>query len=157
AGGALAADSGSVRIDGVDMSKDRRRAQARASSLPQHVSFHPRLSVLDTLRFYAQLRGSPRARIEEELARWGLEEHARKLAGQLAGGVRQRRGLAALMLPEAQALILDEPGVSLDPEWRERMQRILLEEARGGRTVLVATHLLGEWEGRASRCIVCEQ
>src|SRR5690606_1246690 len=78
-------------------------------------------------------------------------------AGQLSGGLRQRLGLAALMLPEAQALILDEPGVSLDPEWRERMQRILLEEARGGRTVLVATHLLGEWEGRASRCIVCEQ
>src|SRR5690606_37297561 len=157
AGGALAPDSGSVRIDGVDLRVARRRAQALAASLPRTVSFPPRLSVVDTLEFYADLRGAPRGRVDDEIARWGLDAHADKLTGQLSGGLRQRLGLAVLMLPDSPAMLLDEPGVSLDPEWRERMQRILLKEARRGRTGLVATHLLGARAGRASRCIVCKQ
>jgi ABC-type multidrug transport system ATPase subunit len=67
----------------------------------------------------------------------------------------QRLGLALLLMPDAPVLLLDEPGISLDPGWRRRLQTILHEEARRGKTVLVTTHLLGEWNNVAHRCLLC--
>ena len=52
--------------------------------------------------------------------------------------------------------MLDEPGLSLDPDWRRALQQRLRAQASEGRTILVATHLLGEWEGQADRCLVLE-
>ena len=62
-----------------------------------------------------------------------------------------------LSLPDAPVLVLDEPGLSLDPDWRRRLQAELRASARRGATVLVATHLLGEWNGHADRCLVLER
>ena len=53
-------------------------------------------------------------------------------------------------------LVLDEPGLSLDPDWRRYLHAELHAAARRGATVLVATHLLGEWDGKADRCLVLE-
>jgi len=53
--------------------------------------------------------------------------------------------------------VLDEPGLSLDPDWRQALQAHLRCVAAEGRTVLVATHLLGEWDGQADRCLVIEK
>jgi ABC-type multidrug transport system ATPase subunit len=95
-------------------------------------------------------------RIDNMLQRFGLQDDAKKRAGELSGGLRQRLGLAVLLLPDAPVLLLDEPDLSLDPPWRGRLQQILRDEARLGKTILVTTHLLGEWEGIADRCLVCE-
>jgi ABC-type multidrug transport system ATPase subunit len=75
---------------------------------------------------------------------------------KLSGGLRQRLALAIFALANAPVLLLDEPGLSLDPVWRERLQQFLRDETARGRTVLIATHLLGEWEGRADRCLLVE-
>ncbi len=155
AAGVLQPDSGDVVIQEASILKQRQRAQSFLSLLPQGVAFHPKLTVRNVLEFYADVRGAPRSRVDLEIRRWGLEEHANKMSGRLSGGLRQRLGLAVLLMPQTPVLILDEPGISLDPEWRDAMQRILLEEALRGRTVLVATHLLGEWEGRAGACLLC--
>jgi ABC-type multidrug transport system ATPase subunit len=68
--------------------------------------------------------------------------------------MRQRLALAIFALARAPVLVLDEPGLSLDPFWRDRLAAFLTEEAQRGRTVLTATHLLGEWEGRVDRCVL---
>jgi len=65
--------------------------------------------------------------------------------------------LALLMLPDAEVLLLDEPGLSLDPDWRVQLQQHLRDEASRGKTVLVTTHLLGEWNGAAHRCLLCRE
>ena len=80
----------------------------------------------------------------------------RTATARLSGGTRQRLALAVLMLPDAPVIVLDEPGLSLDPDWRRFLHAELHAEARRGRTVLVATHLLGEWDGQADRCLVLE-
>jgi ABC-type multidrug transport system ATPase subunit len=77
--------------------------------------------------------------------------------GKLSGGLRQRLALAVFSLADAPVILLDEPGLSLDPEWRQSLQQFLRHEAGRGRTVLVATHLLGEWERRADRCLLIER
>jgi ABC-type multidrug transport system ATPase subunit len=60
-----------------------------------------------------------------------------------------------LLLPDAPVLLLDEPGLSLDPGWRKRLQDTLRLEAARGKTVLVTTHLVAEWNNVAHRCLLC--
>lgn len=152
--GSLAEDGGSIRAAGVSLSPEERRR--RFAYLPQAVAFQPRLSARQLLRFYARALGLSSDGIEPALQQWGLFAHAEKPSGALSGGLRQRLGLAAISLRKVDALLLDEPDISLDAEWRERMQEWLREQSRAGRAALVATHLLAEWEGRADRAILCQ-
>lgn len=154
--GLAAPDGGTICIQGHDLESDRSQALARLSFLPQAPRFHSRLTVAQVARFYAQLRGCEREAVASALATWGLADCARVPTGKLSGGLRQRLGLAVFALADAPVLLLDEPGLSLDPGWRDQLQRFLTAQARAGRTVLVATHLLGEWEGRADRCVLLE-
>ena len=153
--GLARADGGGASICGNDVAKARVLAQRSLSYLPQNPQFHPRLSCLEVLKFYARVRGVEIARCATVLEQVGLIEAARERTGALSGGMRQRLGLALLLLPEAPVLLLDEPGLSLDPGWRTRLQEILREEGTRGRAVLVTTHLIAEWNGIADRCLLC--
>lgn len=155
--GLSAPDTGEISLGGHSLGSHRQQALAHLSFLPQAPRFHPRLTVLQTVEFYARLRGRPVASEERALETWGLRDHVYVATGKLSGGLRQRLALAIFALASAPILLLDEPGLSLDPVWRERLQQFLREEAGRGRTVLVATHLLGEWEGRADRCVLVER
>jgi ABC-type multidrug transport system ATPase subunit len=148
-------DRGIVRIGSIDIVRNRIRAQRALSYLPQRPHFHPRLTCLEIVRFYATLRGLPAARCEAMLDLAGLREFAGTRAGQLSGGTRQRLGLALLLLPDAPVLLLDEPGLSLDPGWRKRLQETLQFETARGKTVVVTTHLIAEWNNVAHRCLLC--
>ena len=149
-------DAGYIRLNGYDLQASPRNALAQLSFLPQAPRFHARLTTRQVLHYYARLRNRSTDEAEEELARWALTEHARHRTADLSGGLRQRLALAICALARAPLFVLDEPGLSLDPHWRARLQEFLAEEAARGATVLVATHLLGEWEGRADRAFVLE-
>lgn len=151
------ADGGAVAIAGHDLRRARREALAHLSFLPQAPRFHPRLSVRDVAEFYAKLRGRDRGVVAGALDDWGLVDFSEVPTAKLSGGLRQRLALAVFSLADAPVLLLDEPGLSLDPEWRQRLQIFLTGEARRGCTVLVATHLLGEWEGQVDRCVLLER
>jgi ABC-2 type transport system ATP-binding protein len=153
--GIVRPDRGSARIGSVDIDRDRIRAQRQLSFLPQHPHFHPRLTCSEIVRFYSRLRALPASRAEAMLDLAGLGEFAKVRSVQLSGGTRQRLGLALLLLPDAPALLLDEPGLSLDPAWRRRLQQTLQFEAARGKTVLVTTHLIAEWNNVADRCLLC--
>lgn len=153
--GLVTPNGGSARINSFDVVRDRINAQRAISYLPQRPDFHPRLTCFEIIRFYARLRGLPRARCEAMLDLAGLREIAGVRAGELSGGTRQRLGLALLLLPDAPVLLLDEPGLSLDPAWRKRLQDTLRFEAERGKTILLTTHLVGEWNNVAHRCLLC--
>ncbi len=154
--GLSAPDTGSIQIAGVDLVGSRLAALAQLSYLPQSPRFHPRLTTREILAFYARLRGLAPERVDEVEAQWGLTDVRTRTTGCLSGGTRQRLALAVQSLPDASVLVLDEPGLSLDPDWRRFLHGELHSAARRGVTVLVATHLLGEWEGQADRCLVLE-
>lgn len=153
--GLVRPSDGNARINSFDVVRDRIRAQRELSYLPQRPHFHPRLSCAEIMRFYARLRGITLSRCEVMLDQTGLREFERMRIGQLSGGTRQRLGLALLLLPDAPVLLLDEPGLSLDPTWRKRLQETLRFEAARGKAVLVTTHLVAEWNNVAHRCLLC--
>ncbi|MBE7537126.1 MAG: ABC transporter ATP-binding protein [Opitutaceae bacterium] len=150
-------DAGTISLSGRDLLRRRGEALSQISFLPQAPRFHPRLTVRQTTEFYACLRGRTMENVSTALDVWGVREFADAPTGKLSGGLRQRLALAIFALAEAPILLLDEPGLSLDPGWRERLQQFLHAQARRGCTVLVATHLLGEWEGRVDRCLLVDQ
>jgi ABC-2 type transport system ATP-binding protein len=153
--GLVRPDGGSARINRIDIVKSRLAAQRLLAYLPQRCNFHPRLTCAEILRFYARLRGVPVSRCHAMLELAGLREFADLRTGELSGGTRQRLGLALLLLPDAPVLLLDEPGLSLDPGWRKRLQETLRFEAERGKAVLVTTHLIAEWNNVAHRCLLC--
>lgn len=153
--GLVSINGGNARIGSLDVVRERIKAQRALSYLPQRPNFHPRLRCAEIIRFYARLRGVALSRCEAMLDQTGLREFERMRIGELSGGMRQRLGLALLLLPDAPVLLLDEPGLSLDPTWRKRLQETLRFEAARGKAVLVTTHLVAEWNNVASRCLLC--
>jgi len=153
--GLIRPNTGIGRINGLNIVNQRIAAQRLLAYLPQRPSFHPKLTCLEVLRFYAGLRRVPQSRCEAMLQLTGLGEVARLRTEKLSGGMRQRLGIAFLLLADAPVLLLDEPGLSLDPGWRKRLQETLHFEAQRGKTVLVTTHLIAEWNNVADRCLLC--
>lgn len=148
-------DDGEASIAGFGMARQRLAAQRQFAFLPQMPNFHPRFTCAQIVQFYARLRGLDASRPEEALEAGGLRDVAREQTRTLSGGMRQRLALALLLLPDASVLMLDEPGLSLDGDWRRRMQDLLREQAARGKTILITTHLLAEWNNVAHRCLLC--
>ena len=153
--GLVRPNGGTARVNVFDVVDQRIAAQRSMAYLPQRPSFHPKLTCLEVLRFYAGLRGVPASRCEAMLHLTGLGEVARVRTEKLSGGMRQLLGLAFLLLADAPVLLLDEPGLSLDPDWRKWLQQKLRFEAERGKTILVTTHLIAEWNEVADRCLLC--
>ena len=153
--GLIRPNSGTARVNGFDVVQQRIKAQRSAAYLPQRPSFHPKLTCLEVLRFYAGLRGVAASRCEAMLQLTGLGDVARVRTEKLSGGMRQLLGVAFLLLADAPVLLLDEPGLSLDPGWRKWLQQKLRFEAERGKTILITTHLIAEWNDVAHRCLLC--
>ncbi len=106
--------------------------------------FYPGRSARNHLRVQAAGGGLPARRADEVLQLVGLSEAADRHVGGYSLGMRQRLGLAAALLGDPEALILDEPTNGLDPEGVRWMRDLLRGFARDGRTVLVSSHILAE-------------
>jgi len=141
--GFLRADSGTVRVDGIDPAGAPGEARARIAYLPEQVALYPTLSGAENLDYFAALAGR---RLETGepgalLARAGLpaEAHDRPLAGY-SKGMRQKVGIAIALAKQARVLLLDEPLSGLDPAAANEVTRLLRQVADGGVAVLLATH-----------------
>jgi ABC-2 type transport system ATP-binding protein len=117
---------------------------AVVGSALEATNFHPGRTGRDHLRVLAATSGIPVSRVDEMLDLVGIPAAARKRAGGYSMGMRQRLGLAAALLGDPKAVILDEPANGLDPEgirWLRGFLRYLSSE---GKTVLISSHLLAE-------------
>ncbi|POM24256.1 putative ABC transporter ATP-binding protein YxlF [Actinomadura rubteroloni] len=108
----------------------------------------------DHLLWLAHSQGLGARRVDEVLALAGLTEAARRRAGGYSLGMRQRLGIAAALLGDPRAVLLDEPFNGLDPEGFVWIRGLLETLAAEGRAVLVSTHLMGELQGIARHVVV---
>ncbi|HVN45321.1 MAG TPA: ATP-binding cassette domain-containing protein [Steroidobacteraceae bacterium] len=150
--GLLEPTSGSVQVLGRRPSAEGGAAQAETGYMPQRFGLYEDLSVLDNLNLYANLRALDATEREQrfaELLRFtDLAAFTGRLAGQLSGGMKQKLGLACALLGAPRLLLLDEPGVGVDPLSRRELWRMVSELVSGGVTVLWSTAYLEE----AERC-----
>lgn len=146
--GLLTANSGRVEIFGMSAAKLKESQPNAIGYMPQRFGLYEDLSVADNLDLYAALRAVPaneRAGIFSRLLKFtGLAPFTARLAGDLSGGMKQKLGIACSLLGQPRLLLLDEPGVGVDPRSRRDLWNMVVELASGGMTVIWATSYLDE-------------
>ena len=148
--GLLAADQGVVRVLGLDPVGDGDALRLRLGYMPQQFGLYEDLSVLENLTLYADLRNVLEPERSALFARLldftDLARFTARPAGKLSGGMKQKLGLACALLGHPEVLLLDEPGVGVDPISRRALWKMVRELAAGGMTVLWSTAYLDEAE-----------
>lgn len=135
--------SGTALVDGSRYRDLQNPARRVGGSLSADV-FHPGRTGRAHLVTIALAAGIERARVDAVLEQVGLSSAARRAVGGYSLGMRQRLGLAAALLGNPDALVLDEPINGLDPDGIRWMRSLLRELATEGRTVLLSSHVLSE-------------
>ena len=140
--------SGEVTIDGLDVSKDRRKIRSRLGYLPQEFGawrLHRVEEVLDTLGLLSGLRDRQvrRNRVRELLEQVGLEDVASRKVKKLSGGMVRRLGVAQALVHSPQVLVVDEPTVGLDPQERLRFRKLMAKLAKD-RVIVLSTHIVAD-------------
>ena len=145
--GYIAADGGTVVIDGHDILKEPIAAKACIGYLPEMPPLYPDMTVREFLLFAAELKKVPKAerkrRVTDLEERLSLTEMSCRLIKNLSKGYKQRVGLAQALVGNPKVLILDEPMVGLDPKQIIEM-RDLIKGLAGDHTVILSSHILSE-------------
>jgi ABC-2 type transport system ATP-binding protein len=148
--GLLQPSEGTVRLLGLDPFAEGDALRERIGYMPQKFGLYEDLTVLENLTLYADLRGvigeARHEAFDRMLAFTGLAPFTDRHAGKLSGGMKQKLGLACSLLGTPEVLLLDEPGVGVDPISRRELWRMVRELAQGGMTVVWSTAYLDEAE-----------
>jgi ABC-2 type transport system ATP-binding protein len=150
--GIMEPTSGEAWVAGLSVMTERERVKERIGYMSQRFGLYEDLTVIENIRFYADLYGvSRRERLqatERLLGFSNLTPFQKRLAGQLSGGMKQKLGLACALVHRPEVLFLDEPTNGVDPVARRDFWKILYELLRDGITIFVSTAYLDE----AERC-----
>lgn len=159
--GLLEPTSGSARVLGFDVARERLELRRRVGYLPEHDCLPPDVSATEFVAHMGQLSGLPRGAARERTAdvlrHVGLFEERYRPMGSYSTGMRQRAKLAQALVHDPQLLFLDEPTNGLDPEGRDEMLDLIRRTGREfGISILMASHLLGEIERVCDSLVVLD-
>jgi len=142
---------GGARYGGLD------RPRRTVGALLEATGFHPGRRARDHLRVLAEAAEVPGSRVDEVLQQVDLAPAARRRVREFSLGMRQRLGLASALLGDPQVLLLDEPANGLDPAGIAWLRGLLRGLAGQGRTVVVASHVLGEVAQTADHVVIVSE
>ncbi len=141
---------GEIYVDGFNAVTERRKVKNVIGYMPQRFGLYQDLTVEENMEFFMDIFNIPRAqrkkRKEKYLGFSNLLPFADRFAGNLSGGMKQKLGLACVLVHEPKVLILDEPTNGVDPVSRREFWEILESMKKEGMTVLVSTAYLDEGE-----------
>lgn len=153
--GLIPMSTGEIHVAGASLrSAAFRTARRRIGYLPEHLALYDNLSGLETLRFFARLKGAPMGDCEALLARVGLQSAAAKPVRAYSKGMRQRLGFAQALLGAPRVLFLDEPTNGLDPAAIHDFYAMLQRLREQGVTILITSHILAELQQRIDRLAI---
>ncbi len=148
--GLLAPSSGKISISGLDPVLDASQLREFVGYMPQKFGLYEDLTVQENLEFHADLRnviGAERSATFQRLMEFtDLTQFSARMAGKLSGGMKQKLGLACALLGKPRLLLLDEPGVGVDPISRRELWKMVHELITQGITVVWSTAYLDEAE-----------
>ena len=143
-------DSGVITVDGYDTVRDSDSIHSILGYMPQKFGLYEDLTVMENLELHAALRNIPtnerKSRYDEILSFTSLLPFTRRLAGRLSGGMKQKLGLGCTLLSKPAILLMDEPGVGVDPLARRELWRMVRSLTSERRAVVWSTAYLEEAE-----------
>jgi ABC-2 type transport system ATP-binding protein len=139
--------SGTARVYGYNSTTEPLQVKRVTGYLPENVGFYEELTAAENLLYIARLNGikggEAERKIEEALEVVGLSHVKDQATGTFSKGMRQRLGLASVLIKDPKLVILDEPTTGIDPEGTEQVLRLIMKMAHEmGVTVMVSSHLL---------------
>ena len=154
AAGLVRPDGGAVTIGEPPLAAFRPDARRALSFLPQRVAFPETLTGREVVEFYRRLRGAAPDRAASVMRFASLNGAGERAVATYSGGMVQRLGLAVAMLPDAGALLLDEPTAALDPEGLAAFYALVAERRDAGRSVLFTSHQIADVDRLADRVLI---
>lgn len=158
--GLLKATEGQVDVVGLDPIRQADALHLRVGYMPQKFGLYEDLTVMENLVLYADLRGVGKQERKPQFDRLldftDLHRFTERLSGKLSGGMKQKLGLACTLIGTPELLLLDEPGVGVDPISRRDLWRMVQSLAEGGMAVVWATAYLDEAERCDELCLMNE-
>jgi ABC-2 type transport system ATP-binding protein len=152
---------GQARVLGHDPAREPLAVKRQVGYLPDQIGFYDGLSAGDNLRYTARLMGLERAereqRISASLGHVGLADVADNRVSTFSRGMRQRLGVAEILMKEAQIAILDEPTSGLDPQATVELLEIIRDLKKRGVSVLLSSHLLERVQSVCDRVALFNQ
>jgi ABC-2 type transport system ATP-binding protein len=138
---------GTVKVCGINSTTNPIEVKRKVGYLPEDVGFYDEYTGLENLLYTARLNGIPDGKARQEavllLEKVGLSNEAEKKAGKYSRGMRQRLGLADVLIKNPEVIILDEPTLGIDPKGvQEFLDMIVRLRSEEGRTVLLCSHHL---------------
>ncbi|GAB4395869.1 MAG: ABC transporter ATP-binding protein [Anaerolineae bacterium] len=147
--------AGQVEVLGFDPARQPLSVKARVGYLPDQIGFYDGLSAYENLAYIAKLNGLRRdeadRRITAVLAQMGLSDVANKRVGTFSRGMRQRLGLAEVLLKQPQLIIMDEPTLGLDPEAAHDFLETIRALKADDITIMLSSHLLHQVQAVCDR------
>jgi ABC-2 type transport system ATP-binding protein len=160
--GLVTPTSGQALIDGFDVFRQPLEAKARLGYLDEEPFIHPHLTGPEFLDFVADLYRMPRGTERQErmnrlLRIFELADRAHELVGTYSHGMKQKIGLASLLIREPSVLLLDEPTNGLDPRSARLVKDLLEQLADRGTTVVLSTHILEVAQALCARVAIIDR
>ena len=138
--------SGRVRVLGMDVTTKKRDIVPRIGVLPQGFASFDKITVRETIQYYARLFGRRSTDVDALIDLANLEDQSTAQFRNLSGGLKQRLGIAIALVNDPEVVFLDEPTTGLDPRARREVWEVLLSLKRHGKTVFLTTHYMEEAE-----------
>jgi len=147
--------SGEVSVLGLNPARQPLSVKANVGYMPEQIGFYDELSARENLIYIAKLNGLRRSeaynRIDSVLARMGLTQVANHRVGTYSRGMRQRLGLADVLVKQPKLIIMDEPTQGLDPEHVTEFLDMVRDLKKDGITIILASHLLHQVQAICDR------
>ncbi|MHA6480401.1 ABC transporter ATP-binding protein [Paenibacillus sp. strain BS8-2] len=151
--GIMLPTSGSITVDGVHWRSNRQAYADKIGYMPDDYKFSAGLTAMETMLFWARLRGLGKTRAAEVLSLVGLSDTGAKPVASFSKGMRQRVLFAQALLAKPLLLIMDEPTNGLDPYWMQTFVELVRMTVAEGSTVLFSTHQLPIAESLSDRIL----
>lgn len=154
--GLIRPTSGSARVLGLDIAKNREKILARVGYMPSEAALYPGMRVSDVLKFSADLRGKDCSDAASGLCA-DLQLDMRRKIGELSFGNRKKVAIVCALQHNPELLILDEPTSGLDPLMQKAFFDILRERNHAGTTVFLSSHVLSEIQHNCTRAAIIRE
>jgi Cu-processing system ATP-binding protein len=153
--GLIAPSAGEILINGTAVTgRAFRQTRRQLGYLPENVVLYDNLSGLETLQFFAKLKGAPKEQCAPMLERVGLAHAVNRPLREYSKGMRQRLGFAQALLGDPRVLFLDEPTNGLDPQAIRDFYITLRGLRDSGVTIIITSHILAELQERVDRLAI---